>query len=79
MVDVAKSLAGGTPFATYQESDGNDVIFYHLSSDPPGGNGAFHDLEDAINAAKIFIFIADWSFQPNMRLRQSPQQRRRVP
>lgn len=70
MVDVSKSLAGGKPWATYQESAGNDVRFYHLScDDAAGSSGAFHDIEEAIGQADTFIFIADWSFHPNMRLR----------
>jgi phospholipase D1/2 len=70
MVDVSKSMAGGKPWATYDESSGNDVYLYHLATDnAPGTSGAFHDLEQAILQAQQFIFIADWSFQPDMRLR----------
>ncbi len=71
MVDVSKSLAGGQNFATYPETTGNEVKFYHLSSDPAGSPGAFHDMEQAITDAKLFVFIADWSFHPNTRLRPS--------
>ncbi len=55
--------------ATYPWHGGNDVTFYaNGSHNAAGTDGAFHDIEAALKGAKEFIFIADWSFQPAMRL-----------
>lgn len=68
-MDVKKAMVGGAPWATYAETSGNDVTLYPLaSSDPTGTAGAFADLRKAISEAQDFIFIADWSFQPYVRL-----------
>jgi phospholipase D1/2 len=54
---------------TYDIHYGNDVIFYNdASARANGSEGAFHDIEQAIENARHFIFIADWSFHPYMKL-----------
>jgi len=51
--------------ATYDWHAGHDVTFYNDgSTDASGSAGAFRDMIDAIKAAKHFVFIVDWSFQP---------------
>lgn len=51
--------------ATYDWHDGHTTRFYHDgSTDEAGSAGAFKDVLDAIAAARHFVFIADWSFQP---------------
>lgn len=55
--------------ATYDWHDGNTVLFYRdASEDAFGSSGVFKDIHDAIRDAQDFIFIADWSFHPMMRL-----------
>lgn len=55
--------------ATYDWYSGNAVTFYsNGSEDPKGQAGAFSDIKKAIQDAKHFILIADWSFQPYMKL-----------
>jgi phospholipase D1/2 len=57
--------------ATYNWYAGNDVKFYKdASDDEKGASGAFADIDVAIGQAKSFIFIADWSFHPYVRLRR---------
>lgn len=57
------------PLATYDWHAGHDLVLYHnASTDSSGAGGAFADLANAISQAKSFIFIADWSFHPYMRL-----------
>jgi phospholipase D1/2 len=54
---------------TYERHDGNAVTFYNdASEDPEGTRGYFADLLKAIDGAREFILIADWSFQPLFRL-----------
>lgn len=49
----------------YDWHAGHTVRFYgDGSTNEDGTEGAFKDIVDAINEAKHFIFIADWSFQP---------------
>jgi phospholipase D1/2 len=55
--------------ATYKAQAGNYVKFYDdASQDARGSAGAFHDIGEAIEAAKYFIFMADWSFHPDVYL-----------
>jgi phospholipase D1/2 len=61
--------SAGKSYATYLEGHGNDVKLYELGSDGPAGtSGALADLAAAIDAAKKFIFVCDWSFHPYMRM-----------
>lgn len=55
---------------TYDRTEGNYLIklYNDASENEDGTAGAFADIEKAINGAKYFIFIADWSFHPYMRL-----------
>jgi phospholipase D1/2 len=54
---------------TYDWHDGHDIQLYHDgSTDDRGSDGAFSDLKKAIEEAKHFIFVVDWSFQPMHRL-----------
>lgn len=56
--------------ATYEPGKGNAIVLYHdASEDAKGEKGAFADIGRAIQEAKHFIFVADWSFQPHMRLK----------
>ena len=49
----------------YTWHDGNELELYHDgAADPDGDQGAFADLMKAIDGAKKFIFVVDWSFQP---------------
>jgi len=58
--------------ATYSWYDLNDVAFYNdASTDASGSGGYFHDLNRALDEAQHFIFIADWSFHPYMRIRST--------
>lgn len=58
--------------ATYRAHSGNDVTFYNdASENAEGSAGAFHDIEAAMAEAEHFIFVADWSFHPYMRLTPS--------
>lgn len=60
---VRRQLPPGVK-TTYDWHAGNTVTFYADGSDTPDGStGAFHDIAEAIRAAKHFIFIFDWSFQ----------------
>lgn len=53
---------------TYDWHDGHTMSFYNDgSSDKDGRGGAFKDMLDAISAARHFVFICDWSFQPMFR------------
>ncbi|MDG6914817.1 MAG: hypothetical protein JRN58_06495 [Nitrososphaerota archaeon] len=55
--------------ATYDWYSGNRVAFYsNGSEDPKGAAGAFADIKKAIEGAQHFVLIADWSFQPYMKL-----------
>lgn len=66
------SLALGETLATYDPTKGNEITLYHdASEDEIGSKGAFADIEQAIRQAQHFIFIADWSFHPYMRLKHS--------
>jgi len=59
--------------ATYDWHAHNEVKFYHHGSEnEAGSSGAFHDILDAINNAKSFIFIADWTFQAHFRIDRGP-------
>jgi phospholipase D1/2 len=61
--------AAGQPIGVYRERKGNKVQLYALASENADGTaGAFFDLFNAINGAKTFIFIVDWSFQPYTRI-----------
>jgi phospholipase D1/2 len=56
---------GRDPLATYDWHAGNEVKLYNdASEDSEGKAGAFHDILTAIEAAKHFIFVVDWSFHP---------------
>jgi phospholipase D1/2 len=58
-----------TRAATYNWWAGNEVQLYNdASEDADGNKGAFKDLLDAIDTAKHFIFICDWSFHPGFKL-----------
>ncbi len=58
--------------ATYHWHSGQQVAFYNNgSTDTAGTGGYFADLAKAIDQARHFIFIADWSFQPYMQLNPS--------
>lgn len=64
-----KAAAAGKREQTYPITSGNIIQFFVLGSDTGAGDaGAFAEVFRAINAARHFIFIADWSFQPLMRL-----------
>lgn len=53
------------PSCSYDWHAANSVHFYtDGSSDHAGSAGAFHDIRAAIDHAKHFVFIADWSFHP---------------
>lgn len=55
--------------ATYDWYSGNSVNFYsNGSEDQKGEAGAFADMKKAIEGAQHLILIADWSFQPYMKL-----------
>lgn len=55
--------------ATYLPYPNNKVKFYNnASDDQQGTSGAFRDIYEAIHQAEDFIFIADWSFHPYVRL-----------
>jgi phospholipase D1/2 len=69
------SIALSRNIATYDPTKrGNDIKLYNdASENQEGTSGAFADIHDAIQKAKHFIFIADWSFHPYMHLkRDSP-------
>lgn len=69
-VNRALAVRGDKRQATYDWHAGNDVVFYNdASEDEAGTAGAFADLARAIEEAEHFIFIADWSFHPYMRLK----------
>lgn len=54
-------------WATYPPRDGNNVWFYNdACEDVRGEAGAFRDIENAINEARHFIFVCDWSFHPQV-------------
>ncbi|RMF75391.1 MAG: hypothetical protein D6744_13585 [Planctomycetota bacterium] len=58
-----------TSQATYRWHEGHKLSFYNDgSTDASGSGGYFHDLNKAIDEAQHFIFIADWSFHPFMKL-----------
>ena len=57
------------PVASYDWHPGNDVLFYNDANvDQAGAAGYFHDVEQAIEAAKSVVLIVDWSFHPVTRL-----------
>jgi phospholipase D1/2 len=59
----------GVDKSKYAWLDGNDLELYHDGAeDPDGAQGAFADLKKAIDQAKKFIFVVDWSFQPYVKL-----------
>ena len=61
--------------ATYYWHAGHKVTLYNdASEDAQGSAGYFADLDKAIDEAKHFIFVADWSFHPYMRLKPSASQ-----
>lgn len=58
--------------AHYDGTEGNWLKFYHdASEDPRSGSGAFADIHRSILDAKQFLFIVDWSFQPNLTLKRA--------
>jgi phospholipase D1/2 len=60
---VRRQLEGGG--ATYDWHAGHELALYNDASvDALGSAGAFCDLLAAIKAAKHFVFVVDWSFQP---------------
>lgn len=67
-----ESLGISGKYATYKSYSGNKIEFYNnASADKNGTTGAFRDIYNAISEAKEFIFIADWSFHPYMRILHS--------
>ncbi len=67
-------LALAKNVATYSPKKGNQVKFYNDASDDAlGSSGAFHDIVEAIQAARHFIFICDWSFQPGVLMSRTGQ------
>ncbi len=69
---VLMSLQLESKYCTYKSTKGNHVVFYNdASEDAQGTRGAFADISEAIDQAKHFIFIADWSFHPYLRLKPS--------
>ncbi len=68
---VRRSLSVQQGRATYQPYVGHICRFHKDgSTDERGSAGYFAELQIAIREAKAFIFIADWSFHPHMRLSQ---------
>ena len=58
----------GTADATYRPHDGDQLELYNDGcTDEHGSGGAFHDMLAALEQAKSFVFIADWSFHPLFR------------
>ncbi len=58
--------------ATYRWYDGHQVQFFaDASDDHPSTGGAFRELLTAIDQAKNFIFLADWSFHPYARINRA--------
>lgn len=58
--------------ATYQAVADNAVTFYNdASEDAYGDKGAFADISTALEEASHFIFIAGWSFHPEMYLKRA--------
>src|SRR5262245_12100234 len=69
---VRRSLSVQKGEATYSHYIGHSCILHHDGSkDATGGGGYFQELKAAIAQAADFIFIADWSFHPHMRLGHS--------
>lgn len=65
------STPSDKPRATYPVQANNWVEFYNnASKDGEGTQGAFSDICKAIDEAKHFIFIADWSFHPEVYLKR---------
>ena len=59
-----------TSQAAYRWHEGHKLSFYNDgSTDKSGSGGYFHDVNQAIDEAQQFIFIADWSFHPFMKLK----------
>jgi phospholipase D1/2 len=66
---VRRALSVQKGEATYHHYIGNICRFYHDGSTTvAGAGGYFHDLKNFLKEATDFIFIADWSFHPYMRL-----------
>jgi phospholipase D1/2 len=57
--------------SNFTGNDKNYVKFYNDGSDDAYENsGAFADMDTAIAQAKEFIFIVDWSFHPDFKMRR---------
>ena len=59
--------------ATYDAFDGNGVTFYRngaRNADGTEPGGYFFDLSKAIDEARHFIYIVDWSFHPMLVLKR---------
>jgi phospholipase D1/2 len=67
---VRRALGTASGPATYAWHAGHTVQFYHDGATGPTGGGALTDIEKAIDQAEHFVFIADWSFHPYMRMRR---------
>ena len=67
---IRRALPTGTGPATYAWHAGHDVTYYHDGATGASSGGAFTDMEKAIDEAEHFVFIADWSFHPYMRMRR---------
>ena len=75
IAEVPRMLPVGEE-ATYDWHAWNEVHWYHTGHEPSPEaefGSAFEDLSKAIKAAKSFIFIADWSFQPFFRIDRGPK------
>ncbi|HMN27906.1 MAG TPA: phospholipase D-like domain-containing protein [Caldilineaceae bacterium] len=69
MAELRKWLRQALPRATYPVRANNGVKFYNDASQTQDGTvGAFADIHQAMANAKHFIFIADWSFHPDVYL-----------
>jgi phospholipase D1/2 len=65
----AVSTGVDNPQATYHWHSGHQVQLYaDASEDETGTKGAYADIHAAIDQAENFIFMADWSFHPYLRL-----------
>ena len=67
---IRRALATAPGPATYAWHAGHELTLYHDGSTGASGGGAFTDIEKAIDEAEHFVFIADWSFHPYMRMRR---------
>lgn len=70
---MGEQLTAGAVSATYDSHGPNEVHFFrNACRDSVGAlaGGYFADLTAALGQAKLFVFIADWSFHPAVVLRR---------